>query len=109
MWYKYVIHFLIWWFVIVAMELAAVYLDVKYAAIVYALPIQFTLAAIFIYFDLWKSALVSLTKDSLIYIAAFVLFIILFYIFLKYLNFWQSMFLSYFIFILFVWFLLCMF
>jgi len=82
------------------MSILARHFNAKYAALLYALPIQFTLAAIFIYLGTKDGTIQQLAHNSLFFILGFIVFIVVFYFLTKQLNFWLSLSLSYLIFII---------
>ena len=96
---NYLIQFVLGGGIIVLMSFLAKNFHPKYAALVYAIPIQFTLAAIFIYFGTNSGSIQELAKHSLYYTVAFVGFIVLFYLLMKHFSFWSSLGLSYVFFI----------
>ena len=96
---NYLIQFILGGGIIVGMSILAKYFHPKYAALLYALPIQFTLAAIFIYFGTKEGTIQQLAQNSLFYILGFVAFIIAFYFLTKHFNFWSSLGISYLLFI----------
>ena len=96
---NYSLQFIIGGGIIVAMSVLAKYFNPKYAALIYALPLQFTIAAIFIYIGTEQGTIQNLAKNSLFYIFGFVIFIISFYFLTKQFNFWTSLGISYLIFI----------
>jgi len=92
---NYSIQFVLGGSIIVGMNILAKYFHPKYAALLYALPIQFTLAAIFIYLGTKEGTIQQLAQNSIFYIIGFVVFIVAFYFLTKYLNFWPSLGISY--------------
>ena len=76
---NYSIQFILGGGVIVGMSILAKHFHPKYAAILYALPIQFTLAAIFIYFGTEKGTIQQLAHNTIFYIIGLVGFIVAFY------------------------------
>lgn len=97
---SYVIQFFVGGTIIVLMSILAKYAHPRYAALLYALPIQFTLAAIFIYLGTKEGTVQVLAQNSLLYILGFVGFIVAFYILTEYMNFWLSLGISYLLFII---------
>ncbi len=90
----YVIQFFLGGSIIVGMTLLAKHAHPKYAAILYAIPVQFTLAAIFIYLGTKKGTIEQLTQHSLLYTLGFIGFIVAFYVLKKHMGFWSSLGLS---------------
>jgi uncharacterized membrane protein (GlpM family) len=95
---NYSIQFVVGGGIIVVMSILAKNFHPKYAALIYALPIQFTIAAIFIYLGTKQGTIQQLAQNSLFYILGFVIFIISFYFLTKNYNFWTSLGISYLIF-----------
>ena len=96
---NYSLQFIVGGGIIVAMSVLAKYFHPKYAALIYALPLQFTIAAIFIYLGTEQGTIQQLAKNSLFFIFGFIVFIISFYFLTKQFNFWTSLGISYLIFI----------
>lgn len=84
------------------MSILAKYFHPKYAALIYSLPLQFTIAAIFIYLGTKQGTIQQLAQNSLFYIFGFIVFIISFYFLTKEFNFWTSIIISYIIFFIIV-------
>lgn len=98
--FNYIIQFVLGGGIIVGMDILAKNFNPKYASILYALPLQFTLAIIFIYLDSKEGTVAQLAYNSLFYTLGFVIFIVVFYLLIKYLSFWLSLGLSYSLFII---------
>lgn len=92
---NYLIQFIIGGGIIVGMSILAKHAGPKYAALLYALPIQFTIAVVFIYFDANEGTVRQLAQDSLVFIVGFVGFIIAFYFLTRHFHFWSSLGMSY--------------
>ncbi len=92
---NYIIQFFIGGGVIVGMSILAKYCSPKYAALLYGLPIQFTLATIFIYLGTDKGHIQDLAKSSIFYILLLAGFITLFAFLIRHLDFWPTMGISY--------------
>ncbi len=92
---NYIIQFLIGGSVIVGMSILAKYCSPKYAALLYGLPIQFTLATIFIYLGTDKGNIQELAKSSVFYTLLLVGFIATFYVLIRNFEFWPTMGISY--------------
>ena len=97
---NYAIQFILGGGIIVGMNILASHTHPKYAALLYALPIQFTLAAIFVYLGTNQGTIQQLTQSSIIYVFAMIGFIILFYYLTKQFSFWTSMGTAYLFFII---------
>jgi uncharacterized membrane protein (GlpM family) len=82
------------------MHLISNYVNPKYAGILYALPIQFTIAAFFIYLGSDKKTIQDLSMGTAISLIALVFFIIFFYLLTKKYNFYISLAFSYLVFFL---------
>ena len=96
---NYSIQFILGGGIIIGMNILAKYFHPKYAALLYALPIQFTLSAIFIYLGTKEGTVQQLAQNSLFYITGFVGFMIAFYFLIKHIDFWSSLGISYLLFI----------
>lgn len=94
-WLKYVLQFILGGGIIVGITVLTEHVDPKYAAFLYSLPVQFTVAAVFIHFGSESTAISSLASESLFYISTLLVFIAVFYITFKYLSFWQTLGVSY--------------
>lgn len=92
---NYSIQFVLGGGIIVGMSILAKYVDTKYAALLYALPIQFTLAAIFIYLGTKEGTVQKLAQNSIWYMLGFIAFVVAFYFLTKYLEFWPSLGIAY--------------
>ena len=97
--FNYIIQFVLGGGIIVGMNILAKNSHPKYASILYALPLQFTLAIVFIYLGTKEGTVAQLAYNSLFYTFGFVIFIIAFYFLIKLLNFWLSLGISYILFI----------
>lgn len=96
--FLYWIEFVLGWTIIVWMHLISNYINPKYAGIFYALPVQFTIAAFFIYLWSDKKTIQDLSMWTLISLIALALFVIIFYLLTKKYNFYTSLWLSYLVF-----------
>ncbi|MCK4883605.1 MAG: hypothetical protein KAS30_01915 [Candidatus Diapherotrites archaeon] len=93
----YLIEFILGGSVIVGMDLLAK-THPKYAAVLYAVPLQFTLAAIFIYMGTEKNTIQNLSIYALYSLVVLMLFIGTFYLLTKRFDFWPSLVFSYILF-----------
>lgn len=93
--WKYIIEFIFGGGIIVGMDILAKRFSPKYSALLYALPLQFTIAAIFIYTDSEKSTIQQLSIASIYLLISTVLFIVVFYFLTKKLDFWISLGIAY--------------
>ena len=87
----YIIQFVLGGSIIVAMSYLSKHVDPKYAAIIYAMPIQFVLAASLIYFGTDKRTIQDLTLNSIYYLIIFLIFILIFYYLINKYSFWTSL------------------
>lgn len=88
---NYIIQFVIGGGVIVGMSFLAEHYGGKYAAVLYAIPIQFTIAALFIYFNTGKSTIQELSLATIVSLVVIILFIGMFYMLSMKYNFWLSL------------------
>lgn len=95
---NYTLQFIIGGSVLVVMSFFAKHIHPKYAAVVYAIPAQFTLAAILIYLHTSKQTVQELSKASLLALGILALFIVSFLLFSSKFSFWISIGASYVIF-----------
>ena len=77
------------------MTLSAKWYGGKAAALIYAIPVQFTIAAIFIYLDQSSETIRELSVGTLYSILILAGFVGLFCILTQFLNFWSSLTCSY--------------
>jgi len=89
--FLYIVQFIVSGGVVVGMSILASHANPKYAALLYAIPIQFILAAIFIYFGTKDGTVQNLVLHSLVYIIGLVVFMVAFYFMIRYTNFWLSL------------------
>ena len=92
---NYSIQFILGGLIVAGMSILAKYFHPKYAALLYAIPIQFTLAAIFIYYGTKAGTIQQLAHSSIFFVIGLAGFIFTFYLLTKYLNFWPSLAASY--------------
>lgn len=95
---SYLVQFILGGGIIVAMTYLAEHQGAKYAALLYAVPIQFTLAAGFIYLGTEKSTIQELSISSIYSLMILIVFIFVFYQLTKKCSFWLSLFLAYILF-----------
>jgi len=77
------------------MSVLAKYCGPKYSALLYAVPLQFTLAAIFIYLQNDLSTIRGLSFYTLFSLVIIFGFVLLFYFLVQHYNFWWSLGISY--------------
>ena len=99
---NYILQFIIGGGTIVGMSFLAKNFDPKYAAFLYALPIQYTIALIFIHINSEKKGISELIKHNLSYSFIFITFLLMLFFLLKHFNFWPSLIISYFFFAIFM-------
>lgn len=91
----YLIEFVLGGGIIVGMDILARKVHPKFSALLYALPLQFTLAAIFIYRGTNKSTIQSLSVFTILSLLTLILFISVFYFLTRKFEFWTSLGISY--------------
>jgi len=98
MW-SYIFQFMLWWTIITFMSYLWKNIDIKYSALIYAMPIQFTIAVIFIYIWTNKKTIQDLSKSTIISTVIIIIFIICFLLLSKKFSIYTSLIISYIIYI----------
>ncbi|MDD9953245.1 MAG: hypothetical protein OXR66_02835 [Candidatus Woesearchaeota archaeon] len=92
---NWILHFLIGGVVTAGMIYLAQHVNPKAAALLYAVPVQFTIAVIFIFKGTSDATIQKLTVETLYALTLFVGFILLFFFLMKKFEFWTSLGMSY--------------
>lgn len=87
----YILEFIAGGTVIAGMSFLAREVKPEYAGLLYALPLQFSLAALFTYLGSGRLTVQQLTQESLTYVLGYVGFILSFYILINRFGFWVSL------------------